>query len=148
MRLRKIVHVLKPHPSTGLAICFIYDNIHVSMLFSQVIPPSPFPTESKRLFFTSVSLLLSCIQGHCYHLSKFHIYALTYCIGIFLSDLLHSIIGSSFIHLIRTDSNAFYLMTVTTPFLKYTYMSLLGGHDMSVLKVFPGTPGIPWCSSG
>ena len=39
-------------------------------------------------------------------------------------------------------------MAVTTPFLKYTYMSLLGGRDMSVLKVFPGTPGIPWCSSG
>ena len=25
----------------GLAICFIYDIIHVSMLFSQIIPPSP-----------------------------------------------------------------------------------------------------------
>ena len=33
----------------------------VSMLFSQIIPPSPSPTESKSLFFTSVSLLLSCI---------------------------------------------------------------------------------------
>ena len=62
MRLREIVHVLNhPPPSTGLAICFIYDNIHVSMLFSQIIPPSPFPTESRRLFFTSVSLLLSRI---------------------------------------------------------------------------------------
>ena len=46
------------------------------MSFSQIIPPSPSPTESKRLFFTSVSLLLSCIQGYHYHLSKFHIYAL------------------------------------------------------------------------
>ena len=27
------------------------------MLFSQIIPPSPSPTESKSLFFTSVSLL-------------------------------------------------------------------------------------------
>ena len=36
------------------------------------------PTESKRLFYTSVSLLLSHIQGYCYHLSKFHIYALVY----------------------------------------------------------------------
>ena len=33
--------------------------IHVSMLFSQVIPPSSSPTESKSLFYTSVSLLLS-----------------------------------------------------------------------------------------
>ena len=47
--------------------------------------------ESKRLFYTSVSLLLSCIQGYCYHLSKFHIYALVYCIGVFLSGLLHSV---------------------------------------------------------
>ena len=55
------------------------------MLFSQIIPPSPSPTESKSLFFTSVSLLLSCIQGHHYHLSKFHKYALIYCIGVFLT---------------------------------------------------------------
>ena len=45
-------------------------------LGSQIIPPSPSPTESKRLFYTSVSLLLSRIQDYCYHLSKFHIYAL------------------------------------------------------------------------
>ena len=49
------------------------------MPFSQIIPHSPSPTESKRLFYTSVSLLLSRIQG--YHLSKSHIYALVYCIG-------------------------------------------------------------------
>ena len=38
--------------------------------------PCPLPTESKRLFYTSVSLLLSRIKGYCYHFSKFHIYAL------------------------------------------------------------------------
>ena len=43
----------------GLAICFTYDNIHVSVLLSQIIPPSPSPAESKRLFYTSVSLLNS-----------------------------------------------------------------------------------------
>ena len=75
----------------GLATRFIYDIIHVSMPFSLIIPPSPSPTESKRLFYTSVSLLLSRIQGYCYHLSKFHIYALVYCIGVFLCGLLHSV---------------------------------------------------------
>ena len=45
----------------GLAICFTLDNIHVLMLFSQIIPPLPSPIESKSLFCTSVSLFLSCI---------------------------------------------------------------------------------------
>ena len=75
----------------GLAISFLYDIIHVSMPFSQIIPHPSSPTESKRLFYTSAPLLLAQIQGYHYHLSKFHIYDLVYCIGVFLSGLLHSV---------------------------------------------------------
>ena len=74
-----------------LYIYIFYDIIHVSMPFSQISPPSPSPTESIRLIYTSVSLLLSRTQGYCYHLSKFHLYVLVYCIGVFLSGLLHSV---------------------------------------------------------
>ena len=51
----------------GLATRFIHDILHVSMSFSQIFPPSPSLTESIRLFYTSVSLLLSHTQGYCYH---------------------------------------------------------------------------------
>jgi len=75
----------------GLATRFIHDIIHVSMPFSRISPLSPSPTESIRLIYTSVSLLLFRTQGYCYHLSKFHTYALVYYIGVFLSGLLHSV---------------------------------------------------------
>jgi len=68
---------------TWMATCFLHDISHVSMSFSQIFPPSPSPIESIRLFYTSVSLLLSRTQGYCCHLSKFHIYALVYSIGVF-----------------------------------------------------------------
>ena len=49
---RALVSCIQP----GLVICFTLDNIHVLMLFSWNIPPSPSPTESNSLFYTSVSL--------------------------------------------------------------------------------------------
>ena len=44
--------------------------------------------------FCSLHLCLFCCLAYrvvIIHLSKFHIYALVYCIGVFLSDLLHSV---------------------------------------------------------
>ena len=73
------VSCIKP----GLAIHLTYDNLQVSMPFSHIIQPLPSPTESKRVFKTSESLLLSHIQGYHYHLSKFHIYALVYTVLLF-----------------------------------------------------------------
>ena len=73
-----LVSCIKP----GLAICFTHDNIHVSMLSSQIIPPSPSPTESKRLFFTTVSL---CI----------HFYLFAYFLDPSLESKLHE--GRGFI---------------------------------------------------
>ena len=75
----------------ALVIYFTYGNTNVSILFSKIIPPSPFPTESKSLFFISVCLLVSRIKGCHYHLLKFHVCRLIYCVGVFLSDLLHSV---------------------------------------------------------
>ena len=95
------------YPASNLDWQFIsYMILHISMPVSQIITP---PTESKRLFCASVSLLLSRIQGYHYHISKFHIYAVGYCIGVFLSLTLLCIIGSSFIHLIRTERSSFIL---------------------------------------
>ena len=82
------------HPSAS-APSFLYHALNLDWRFisymilymfqchSPKLFPPPSPTESKRLFCTSVSLLLSHIQGYRYHLSTFHIYVLVYCIGVF-----------------------------------------------------------------
>ena len=45
----------------GLAIRFTYDNLHVSMPFSHIVPPAPSPTESKRC---SKHLCLFCCLAY------------------------------------------------------------------------------------
>ena len=53
--------------------------------------PLPLPQSPK---VHSIHLCLFCCltyKGYHYHLSKFHIYVLVYCIGVFLSGLLHSV---------------------------------------------------------
>ena len=72
--------------------------------------PRPLP-QSPTDCSISVSLLLSRIKGYRYHLSKFHIYVVSilyWCFSFWLTSL--CIIGSSFIHLIRTDSSVLFLM--------------------------------------
>ena len=102
------VSCIKP----GLAICFTYDNIHVSMLFSQVTPPSPSPKSPKDC---SIHLCLFCCLTYrviiTIFLNSIYMCECTYwCFPFWLTSL--CIIGSSFIHLIRTDSNVFFLMAV------------------------------------
>ena len=96
----------------GLAICFTYGNIHVSMPFSQIIPPSPFPTESKRLFFTSVSLLLIVLHTGSLlpsvYIPDICMNLLCWCFSFWLTS--PCIIGSSFVHLVRIDSNMFFFI--------------------------------------
>ena len=73
----------------GLATRFIYDIIYVSMPFSQIILPSPSPTEYKRLFYTSVSLLLFfnlCFFDFCYQFCtlKNPIFSTYFYLGVWL----------------------------------------------------------------
>ena len=84
-------HPSAPAPSI-LNRTWTGDSFHIwyYTCFNAIPPNHPTlssPTEYKRLFYTSVPLLLSRIQGYCYHHSKFHIYALVYCIDVFLSGV-------------------------------------------------------------
>ena len=79
-------HTSNPHPSRLSQHCaelpvtqqlptgyFTYGNVYVSMLFSQVIPPSPFPLAvSISLFSMYASLFLPWKQVHQYNFSRFH----------------------------------------------------------------------------
>ena len=81
-----------------LAIRFLYDIIHVLMPFSYIIPP-PSPTESKRLFYKSVSLLLSRI-----HMS-------TCCVILFSSLNYHQHKSTHFISSYFSFSTFFWFFT-------------------------------------
>ena len=57
---------------------------HPTLSFSHIL--------QKSVLYICLFCCLTYRAGHCYHLSKFHIYALVYCIGVFLSGLLHSVL--------------------------------------------------------
>ena len=71
-----------------------FTQTHVHWVSDAIQPSHPLSSPSPRV---QKSVLYSFAVLHkdgChYHLSKFHIYALIYCIGIFLSGLLHSDTG-------------------------------------------------------
>ena len=80
------LHASNLHWSSVLQmVIYMFQCYSVKSSHPRLLPQSP------KSVFSSVSLLLSRIQGHHYYLSKFHIYVLVYSIGVFLSGLLHSV---------------------------------------------------------
>ena len=94
----------------GLAICFTLDSILVSMLFSQNIPPLPSPRVWKSVLYicVSFSVLHMGLLLPSFKIPYICISILCWSLSFWLTSL--CIMGSSFIHLIRTDSHEFFLM--------------------------------------
>ena len=110
----------------GLAIRFIYDIIHVFQCHSPKSSQSlPLPQSPKDC---SIHLCLFCCLAYRVILTLFLnsidicISILYWCFSFWLTSL--CIIGSSFIHLIRTDSNVFFLMAEQYSIV-YMYHSFL-----------------------
>ena len=109
-----------PHPSSGelpepyskflLAIYFTHGNVSLHVTLSiHLTLSSPLPRSIKSILYIYFSIVVLKIISSV-PVSGFWIYALEYDIYLSLSDSLHCIIGSRFIHLIRTDSNVFLFM--------------------------------------
>ena len=105
-QLQALVSCIQP----GLVICFTLDNIHVSMLFSQNIPPSPSPRVQKSVLYiyVSFSVLHIGLSLPSFKIPYICVSILYQSLSFWLTTL--CIMGSSSIHLIRTDSNEFFLM--------------------------------------
>ena len=74
------------YPASNLDWWFI--SYMILYMFQCHSPKSSYPLplpQSPKDCSIHLCLLLSRLQGYCYHLSKFHIYVLVYCIGVFLS---------------------------------------------------------------
>ena len=117
--------------SFPLAVCSAHSRVHISVLFSQVIPPSsPTTPVSTKPFSTSVSPFLPCRQGHQYSLSRFHVCALIYGICLSLSHL--TLYDGLYISCITTDNPVLVSFTHT-----YRYTTSLSIH-LSMVSYFPG----------
>ena len=91
-----------PGKNTGVGCHFLLQCMKVKSE-SEVTQSCPTPSDpmdcslpgssAHGIFQTRVleSGAIAFSKRYCYHLSKFHIYALVYCIGVFLSGLLHSV---------------------------------------------------------
>ena len=55
------------------------------------LPQNPKDCSIHHCLFCCLIPTYWLVQGYCYHLSKFHVYALVYYIGVFLSGLLHCV---------------------------------------------------------
>ena len=91
-----VISVHQPQASCIMHQTWTGDSFHIwyYICFNVILPNHPtlsFSHRVQKTVLTSVSFSLSHIQGYHYHLSKFHIYVLVYCIGVFLSGLHHSV---------------------------------------------------------
>ena len=108
-------------------INFTNGNIHVSKLLCQIIPPSPSPIVQKSVLYICVSFAVLHI-GLSLKIPYICINILCWCFSFWLTSL--CIMGSSFTHLIRTDSNAFFFYSwvifhcVCVPLLPYPFTRL------------------------
>ena len=93
-----------------LAIYFTYDNICVSVLFSKSSHSRLLHRVQNSVLYICVSFAVSCRRSSLpsFKIPYVCINILYWCFSFWLTSL--CIIGSSFIHLIRTDSNTFFLI--------------------------------------
>ena len=80
--------------------------IYMSMLLSSFVPLFPSLIVSTNPFSISASPFLPCKYVHQYHFSRFHIYALIYCICFSLSDF--TLYNK--LYLTRTDKFLFFFI--------------------------------------
>ena len=91
-----VIPVYQPQASSIVHRTWTGDSFHIwyYTYFNAILPNHPTLPLSHRVqktvLYISVSFAVS-YTGFCYHLSKFHIYALVCSIGVFLSGLLHSV---------------------------------------------------------